>query len=98
MTDKDRLKNYLLEEKFPYFDDTAITTLLDMHDQHVGNAAYDGCLQKAQDDSITLGPIQIKSNENFWLRRAQLVREMEKTYQRKHGIIPPPRTVRRYDD
>lgn len=69
MTDLERLKFYLLEDKFPYFNDTDLENLLTEFTD-VKIAAYEGCLIKAQDDSVKLGPISTVSNESFWLRRS----------------------------
>lgn len=73
MTDLERLKFYLLEDKFPYFSDADLENLMAEYDD-VKVAAYNGCLIKAQDDSVKLGPISTPSNERFWLRRAQKFR------------------------
>lgn len=73
MTDLERLKFYLLEDKFPYFSDTDLENLMAEYGA-VKVAAYNGCLIKAQDDSVKLGPISTPSNEKFWLRRAQKFR------------------------
>ena len=69
MTDIEKLRFYLLEDKFPYFEEVDLQKLLDVYiDPMV--AVYKGCLIKAQDDSVALGPINTVSNENFWLRRS----------------------------
>ena len=73
MTDVEKLKFYLLETKFPYFEESELQTLLDVYPD-VMIAVYQGCLIKAQDDSVALGPINTVSNENFWLRRSKQFR------------------------
>lgn len=73
MTDIEKLKFYLLEDKFPYFSDIDLLNLLTEYGD-VNTAAYEGCLIKAQDDSVKLGPIATVSNEKFWLRRASKFR------------------------
>ena len=100
MSDLIRLKEYLLESDFPYFEDEELQSLLRIHNGDVAQAAFDGCMQKAQDDSIKLGPIQIQSNEKFWLRRASMVKGIEYRYLKAQGGYKPSRslTARRYDD
>lgn len=73
MTDLQKLKFYLLEDKFPYFSEEELQNLLAEYGD-VKKAAYEGCLIKAQDDSVKLGPIATVSNEKFWLRRAKRFR------------------------
>lgn len=73
MTDIEQLKFNLQEAQFPYFDESALQILLDMYGD-VRTASYNGCMIKAQDDSINLGPIKTVSNEKYWLRRARLIR------------------------
>ena len=99
MNDLERLKGYLLESTFPTFEDSDLQSLLDLHSGDVGEAAFDGCMQKAQDDSISLGPIKLNSNEKFWLRRAGMVKAMEYKYQRANNAAPTKRiSARRFDD
>ncbi|MDI6617894.1 MAG: hypothetical protein QME45_04340 [Clostridiales bacterium] len=73
MSDLENLKNNLLEDKFPYFTDIDLQNLLTQFNT-VQEASYQGCLIKAQDDSVKLGPINTASNEKFWVRRAKLFR------------------------
>ena len=73
MTDLEKLKYHLLEDKFPYFSDEDLTKLLEVYPE-VMTAIYQGCLIKAQDDSVSLGPIKTVSNETFWLRRSRQFR------------------------
>lgn len=63
------LKFNLQETQFPYFSDEELQFLLDKYDS-VLEASYEGCLIKAQDDSVKMGPIDTPSNERYWLRRA----------------------------
>lgn len=71
MTDLEKLKFNLQEVNFPYFTDVELQSLLDEYGS-VKAASYQGCLIKAQDDSVKLGPIDTISNEKYWLRRARL--------------------------
>lgn len=69
MGDLEKLKFNLQEKQFPYFDDLELEFLLEEY-KTVNKATYEGCLIKAQNDSVKLGPINTPSNENYWLRRA----------------------------
>ena len=69
MNDIDKLKFNLQEKNFPYFSDEELTYLLEEYGSVVG-ASYEGCLIKAQDDSVKLGPIDTPSNREYWLGRA----------------------------
>lgn len=73
VTDLELLKFNLQEKAFPYFEDTELQLLLEQYG-NVTKASYQGCLIKAQDDSINLGPIKTVSNKSYWLRRARLFR------------------------
>lgn len=64
------LKFHLQEKQFPYFTDDELQELLTMY-KDIYEAAYEGCLIKAHDDGIKLGPISANSNEQYWLRRAK---------------------------
>ena len=75
MSDLEQLKFNLLESRFPYFSDVELQTLLDQYGD-IKTATYNGCLIKAQDDSLNLGPIKMPSNEKFWIRRAKLLEVM----------------------
>lgn len=69
-TKLDLLKFNLQEKQFPYFDDQDLLLLLEQYPE-VNEASYEGCLIKAQNDSVKLGPIDTPSNEEYWLRRAK---------------------------
>lgn len=71
VTSKELLAFNLQEKQFPYFDDTELDLLLEQANGDVNLATYRGCLIKAQNDAISLGPIDIVSNEKYWLRRAR---------------------------
>jgi|GEM_PF-5037346 len=71
VTDINLLKFNLQEKQFPYFDDDELDLLLEIANGNVSLASYKGCLLKAQNDAISLGPIDIVSNEKYWLRRAR---------------------------
>ena len=73
MTDLEILKMNLQEKTFPYFSDSELQGLLEQYGT-VKEASYQGCMMKAQDDSVKLGPINTASNEKYWLRRARMYR------------------------
>ena len=73
MTDLEVLKFNLQETNFPYFSDDDLNILLEQYST-VKEATYQGCMIKAQDDSVKLGPINTVSNEKYWLRRARIFR------------------------
>lgn len=64
-----QLKFNLQESQFPYFSDDDLNTLLSMY-PNINQASYEGCLIKSSDDSVSLGPINTPSNEQYWIRRA----------------------------
>lgn len=70
-TDLELLTFNLQETNFPYFSEADLQLLLDQHET-VKEASYQGCMIKAQDDSVKLGPINTVSNEKYWLRRARM--------------------------
>ena len=74
MTNIEILKFNLQEENFPYFSDDQLNFLLAQH-KTVKEASYQGCMIKAQDDSVKLGSINTVSNEKYWLRRARMFRK-----------------------
>lgn len=71
-TDLEILKSNLMEAQFPYFTDPELEALLEDNGGGVKKASYQGCLKKAQNDGISLGKININSNEAFWLRQARM--------------------------
>lgn len=84
-----KLKFNLQEQEFPYFSDNDLMYLLEEY-EGVTEASYEGCLIKAQNDSIKLGPINTPSNEEYWLRRAEhfhlkLLAEQRLEAKRKNG-------------
>lgn len=96
MTDIEKLKFNLQEKQFPYFDEQELNYLLEEYGT-VNKASYEGCLIKAQDDSVKLGPIDTPSNEKYWLRRADhFLYKVKQDYRKKNGgsVI----SIRRADD
>lgn len=81
----------LQERQFPYFEDEELELLLEQYPD-VNEASYEGCLIKAQNDSVSLGPINTPSNEQYWLRRARHFRAKCTKYKNATG------TVRRADE
>jgi hypothetical protein len=75
MSDLEKLKFNLQEKTFPYFDDTELLHLLEKHTVNssvdINAASYEGCLIKAQNDSLKLKNMDIPSNEKYWLRLAR---------------------------
>lgn len=67
------LKFYLQEKQFPYFDDEDLQILLDQYED-INRAAYEGCMIKAQDDSVQIPGVSTPSNEKYWIRRANQFR------------------------
>lgn len=53
------------------FTDEQIGALLDAHGS-VAYVSYKICLQKSSNDAVTLGPISLKSNADYWKNLAQL--------------------------
>jgi hypothetical protein len=68
------LKFNLQEEKFPFFTDTQLQHLLDSNSNDIKAATYEGAILKAQDDSLSLGKINIPSNKAYWLTLARKYR------------------------
>lgn len=81
----------LQERQFPYFEDEELELLLEQYPD-VNEASYEGCLIKAQNDSVSLGPINTPSNEQYWLRRAKHFRAKCAKYKNATG------TIRRADE
>lgn len=71
--DLELLKFNLQETNFPYFSDAELEIMLEQYET-VKEATYQGCMIKAQNDSVKLGPINTVSNERYWLRRAKMFR------------------------
>lgn len=86
-----QLKFNLQERQFPYFEDEELQVLLDTYPD-INEASYEGCLIKAQDDSVSLGPINTPSNEQYWIRRAKHFRAKCAKYRNATG------TIRRVDE
>ncbi len=63
------LKFNLQEKQFPYFDDEDLLLLLELYPD-INRASYEGCMIKAQDDSVQIPGITTPNNEQYWLRRA----------------------------
>ena len=82
----------LQEKQFPYFDDEDLELLLATYPD-VNEASYEGCLIKAQDDSVKLGPINTPSNQAYWINRAKHFRTKCAKYNGSRGV-----TMRRADE
>lgn len=66
------LRTNLLEEQYPFFTDEQLLNLLSECNGDVDKASYRGCLMKAQIDGISLGPLKVESNDEFWLKLARM--------------------------
>lgn len=69
-----KLMFFLQEEQFPYFvqdegDYSQLEYLLSLY-PNVFQSAYEGCMIKSSNDSVSLGPINTPSNREYWLGRA----------------------------
>lgn len=89
LTKLDMLKFNLQEETYPYFTDKQLSILLSQYGS-VNKASYEGCLIKARNDSVSLGPINTVSNEKYWLRMAKRFSTLEGKKRKK--------TMRRADE
>lgn len=71
LTIRENMLKFLLQEKtFEYFSDDEIRTLLMLH-RNIYKSAQEGCLLKAQDDSVKLSILNTPSNEDYWVRLAE---------------------------
>ena len=68
------LKILLMEEQYPVLTDDQLTMLTTMYTS-VNQACYMGCLMKAQANKITVGPITIENDRNFWIQLANSFKE-----------------------
>lgn len=72
LTPIEELKFNLQETKgCAYFTDAELGILLAQNKGNVKKASYVGCMIKAESNAIKLGPIDIESNEAYWLRQAR---------------------------
>jgi hypothetical protein len=75
MSELETIRFNLQEKTFPYFDDTELQFLLDKHTNNgavdISAASYEGCLIKAQNDSLKIKNMDVPSNEKYWLRLAR---------------------------
>lgn len=85
-TPVEQLKFNLQEKQFPYFDEDELLMLLEEFPD-VNQASYEGCLIKAQDDSVSLGPINTPSNQKYWLQRARHFRAKCDRYSNASGCL-----------
>lgn len=61
------------ESEFPMYTDEEIGALIDSTGS-VNAASYRICLLKSMDDAVTLGPISLSSNKDYWLKLAEYFR------------------------
>lgn len=65
------LKFNLQERQFPYFNDQELQMLLDNNEEDIKEASYHGCIMKAQEDGLNIGPLKTESNKEYWLNLAE---------------------------
>jgi hypothetical protein len=63
------LKILLMEDQYPILTEQQLNKLATMYES-INQACYMGCLMKAQANKITVGPISIENDVNFWLQLA----------------------------
>lgn len=71
----DQVKVNTRQGDFPTFTDDEIRAMLEETKSVVG-ASYRICLLQGMDDSVTLGPIKLATNKDFWLRMAEYYRQL----------------------
>lgn len=64
----EKLRFNLQERQFPYFEEQELIMLLENNGNDVNKASKQGCIMKAQDDSINLGPLKKGSNREYWIK------------------------------
>lgn len=67
MLDKKQLSMLLMEEQYPILSDEQLNLLCTMYDD-INQACMIGCSMKAQANKITVGPITIENDANFWIQ------------------------------
>lgn len=68
------LKILLMEDQYPILTEQQLNKLATMYES-LNQACYMGCLMKAQANKITVGPITIENDVNFWLQLANSFKE-----------------------
>ena len=68
------LKFNLQEKKFPHFTDDELKILL-KNFPDINEASYEGCLIKAYDYSVNVGPIKVEVDKKYWIRKAGLFKK-----------------------
>ncbi|MEG0408812.1 MAG: hypothetical protein RR623_08070 [Bacilli bacterium] len=76
MVDINKVKVLLLEDTYPFFTDAQLKTMCEIYTD-INELCYIACMQKAQDEGITIGPITVKSNAVMW-------RNLGRTFQKKY--------------
>lgn len=102
----DYLKFLLQEKNFEYFDDADLMILYTSY-SNIFQCAMEGCLLKAQDDSVSLGILNTPTNQKYWLKLASHYETKWKAgydYSEDGKLITPPKsssssiTMRRADE
>jgi len=73
------LKVNILEDQYPFFTDDQLINMLEESKWDVNLASYKACQMKAQIDGLTLGPLQVASNDEFWLKMARMYQPIRTT-------------------
>lgn len=68
------LKILLMEDQYPILTEQQLNKLTTMYES-LNQACYMGCLMKAQANKITVGPITVENDVNFWLQLANSFKE-----------------------
>jgi len=68
------LKILLMEDQYPILTEQQLNKLATMYES-LNQACYMGCLMKAQANKITVGPITVENDVNFWLQLANSFKE-----------------------
>lgn len=69
MLDINTIKTMLLEETYPVLTDEQLQMLATNYTD-INEACYYGCLMKARVDKVKIGPIEVESNSDYWLKLA----------------------------
>lgn len=87
------LKFLLQEKNFEYFDEVDLMILYTSY-ENIFQCAMEGCLLKAQDDSVSLGILNTPTNQQYWLKLASHYESKWKQgydYSEDGKLITPPK-------
>lgn len=63
------------------YTDEEIGLMLKANNHSVNFVSYRICMLKSRDDSVTLGPISVKSNSEYWLNLAEMYLQLHQQEQ-----------------